>query len=470
MTKWEKNSLCLPTLTYLLLITCLFIGQSVSSPEELSSDITSLSLQSAMKTQTARKRRHDDDNDPEDGFLYRSLTNSIILSLLENQKTSAEVPPPETFPVDLVMNYQEIPPDEPSAVERLLNDETPANQAPQSSLEDLLSSAPEIANENYGDHLLATTGPTDGTLDQTPIEKLLMNGDTHAKNVPINMKTFDFVPDSGVDILDEIDEKLTFPHDQDQSLQSLNQFKAEVKDDLSSPVTFDVSVSNSVKESPIETMLKDNSIVQLQDFKPSPVKPTPIETLLMTPVNLKSHADHVDVADLTSSLNMPADLKQETVNSSVTHMDDIKSDILNDDKTVILFGVNSGIPINTKPENCEDNVLIATKLDPAFNEPFEVANDYIKQDLDEDMFTADNVDDLEIQMQQLNRFENPALVVGQGISLEQAHKIVSTLVMAASVLFDKPKLTCEEIKKRHAEYLVSILVYFKEINCSAKFK
>ncbi|KAL4218384.1 hypothetical protein ACF0H5_023121 [Mactra antiquata] len=431
-------------------------SQSVSSPEELSSDITTLSLQTTMKTQNARKRRHDDDNDPEDGFLFRSLTNSIILSLRENQKKTPIVTSPEAFPADLVMNYMQPPPPEetPSAFERLLMEDsnTVKEQPPFEDLNSLEFTAPEfqeINNQKIANQLLVDSLSADNVSESSPIEKLLLNNDSHVENIPI--KSFDLVEDDP-DILAAVNDYQPI-QGQVQGHHTTDLVTKEMKDEpyLANSIHQSIESTDTGNESHIKILLK------VEQTNSDINSLTPMESLFMTPASLSTGPDNVDLVNLNPSINATMPLKEELVNRTddcFTCQNEIENTCtIPDDKNVVLYGVNIGDPINTKAENCEENVFIATKIDPNLNDPFDVAYDYIKRDLSENIFTADNVDDLEIQKQQLNRFENPALVVGESLALEEARQIVVSLLIAASVLFDTPKFTCAEIKQRHKEYL-----------------
>ncbi|XP_052763798.1 nuclear hormone receptor HR96-like [Mya arenaria] len=80
-------------------------GQSVSSPEEVASDIDNLTLKDPkpVPARSVKKLRRSDGNDPETGMLYRSMTNIIFHSLLKNQTDMTPATPKddsETTPME----------------------------------------------------------------------------------------------------------------------------------------------------------------------------------------------------------------------------------------------------------------------------------------------------------------------------------------------------------------------------------
>ncbi|XP_053382745.1 uncharacterized protein LOC123539582 isoform X3 [Mercenaria mercenaria] len=418
-------------------------SQSVSSPEELSSDITSLSLQETRNTHSAKKRRHDD----EDGLLYQSLTNSIFQSLMENQFST----PVTAVEKDL------------SPVEQLLTSGTKVN-SDVTPMEQLLISNPETNSD-------ITTNSIPDT-DLSAVDSMMFNGQEEEAFSPLAHIL------STLEEASPIENLLTQPviansYSEGTGVNSKTEVQlspSQIQNGNSGPF---VEVSNnSVDELVLTTSLfgiydgtqinsKAGDAEQLHDSETS--EESPIENLLKAPLQSMPYSPAVSNDNGLSSV---------TYDSDMTHFNNGRSPdepVVNDGIPQELSFQDAGFPtsdVNTNLLNgeinetnivgeLEGNVFVASKLSE--NEESHCGDSergiFTGKVLNQEDYTL-SPEDIEIQEQQLSRFENPAIRVGEGLSVKEATDIILTLGQAAGVLFESSKkMSCEEIKKRHADYL-----------------
>lgn len=453
----------------------LFAGQSISSPEELSSDITSLSLKEKV-TQKAKKRRQDGENAPEAGLLYRSLTNSIFMSLLENQQEdSTLVIPPEQTTTDL------------SPVEKLLRTD---GMKQASQIEQVFDSNPQadliISNLQSGEKLSAVEKLLNSnrlnTEELSPRVKLLStNQETMSKSSPIEelfMRPFNSSSETRASVVTDTSSsgqyqfqtnqsqnpgsQIHFPHHSeegaDKSTAMMRNNKSQTGNNVTIPVHSkavsykQISATQSQEESPIESLLMSPS---------APIRHSTIVNVSYTGNTIAGKLEN----NLSMSQAHPITASHE---QTVHYANEPNQAIYNPEIDFISDGLsldefNESGPFEMPLEDFGESVHLESELE---NSPKEIVLvegcKFSKEDIENDGLFENNfvesLEETEIQALQLYRFENPVLVVGAGISLEEVVDIGMTLGKAAEVLFNKTKISCEEIKKRHADYLVRTTV------------
>jgi hypothetical protein len=199
---------------------------------------------------------------------------------------------------------------------------------------------------------------------------------------------------------------------------------------------------------------KNRGSEQLHDSKL--MEESPIENLLKAPVTLMTESPAFTEMENNYSSEVYNANKGHPVNGTLLENNTINGDI--SQNIQILENGYHQVNGENVPGQLEGNTFIASKAN-MIEEP--VSSD---RECNEGYFTGkevnnenqtDNLEDLLIQEQQLARLENPAVHVGDNMSVKEATQLILTLGQAAGVLFESAKkMSCEEIKKRHAAYLV----------------
>ncbi|XP_060587053.1 uncharacterized protein LOC132742616 isoform X1 [Ruditapes philippinarum] len=412
-------------------------SQSVSSPEELSSDITSLSLQEKKMISSAKKRRHDE----EDGLLYQSLTNSIFKSLMENNKLK---PPAVSLNQTL------------SPVEQLLTSDNDSDTK-ISPMEQLFTS-----------HRITTTdlSSSDGEVNMPNIDHLVSVNEEEEAFSPLAQIFETYGPFS--DEFSPVENLFTQPivsntvsstgsvHvDSDIQIvpghNGISEHIGEVPYDSVGEEALTTALLGIYDGSEINS--KNRGSEQLHDSKL--MEESPIENLLKAPVTLMTESPAFTEMENNYSSEVYNANTGHPVNGTLLENNTINGDI--SQNIQILENGYHQVNGENVPGQLEGNTFIASKAN-MIEEP--VSSD---RECNEGYFTGkevnnenqtDNLEDLLIQEQQLARLENPAVHVGDNMSVKEATQLILTLGQAAGVLFESAKkMSCEEIKKRHAAYL-----------------
>lgn len=455
----------------------LFSGENISSPEELTSDITSLSLQE-KKRQKAKKRRHEDD----EGLLYQSLTQSIFMSLLNNtQGETQQMSPDSSTGNGLMTKKQNVA--EVSPVEQLLlsynqshSEELNTDQGKDLSVENSTGASLEqdvddfspLMNifNTYGEVL--GIGQMSGTSQPVGPGKAIDSGQALGSpmedlfNEPMGAQTS--VTNS---MSPEVDSNghsqfSLSPYENEEILYSDPSSSNSSTEARLNPLLYGINDGAPIHPETVEEV-QHNGVVIIQE--------SPIENLLTSPSLIKPYSTNVSETLIyrgthaTGNANI-TDTSIRALQNGDLHNNFISgfSNQILEEESSMLFAQTSGQrEKNLRQglvEQPEGDVYIASKLNENVEEKTDDCGFFSEEfegvDFDENDF-QEKPEDLDIQKQQLNRFENPSIQVGNGISIGEATNQIVTLVQAGAALVDNSqKISCEEIKKRHADYLVCI--------------